>query len=200
MRDTWKNLLNKISKSQTLRKKCLYSKFSGPYFSEFGLKSEIYLLVSVQMRENTDQTNSNYGHLFCNESCCIFNRNESVIIEVSYYLSYCAKCNVTNNFLKYSRIFFKYKDISCDFFHELLGEGNNSKIWETNKIFVDFARDYCAMTSLSLAHKNIYAPNVNKRNIFQNKIYDRIYLNYTVMFCGQPWNIISFWSIFILLT
>ena len=35
--------------------------FSGPYFLTFGLNTERYL-VSVRMRENLDQKNSEYGH------------------------------------------------------------------------------------------------------------------------------------------
>ena len=38
--------------------------FSGPYFPAFGLNTEIYCksLYSVQMRENTDQKNTECGH------------------------------------------------------------------------------------------------------------------------------------------
>ena len=39
--------------------------YSGPQFPAFGLNSERYgvsLLYSVQMRENADQNNSEYGH------------------------------------------------------------------------------------------------------------------------------------------
>ena len=39
--------------------------YSGPHFPAFGLNSERYgvsLLYSVQMRENADQNNSEYGH------------------------------------------------------------------------------------------------------------------------------------------
>ena len=41
------------------------------------------------------------------------------------------------------------------------------------EIFVNLARGYCAITSLSLAHTNIILRcDVNKRNMFQNKVYD----------------------------
>ena len=36
--------------------------FSSPYFSAFGLNTERYSPYSVQMRRNTDQKNSEYGH------------------------------------------------------------------------------------------------------------------------------------------
>ena len=54
--------------------KCvLIQSYSGQYFSSFGLNTERYENVelrsispnSVQMQENTDQNNSEYGHLLC---------------------------------------------------------------------------------------------------------------------------------------
>ena len=56
----------------TLRGKCPYS-YSGPYFPAFGLNTERYGEISpylVQMRENTDQNNSEYWHflrIFCRD-------------------------------------------------------------------------------------------------------------------------------------
>ena len=44
--------------------------YSGPHFPAFGLNSERYgvsLLYSVQMRENADQNNSEYGHFLSSE-------------------------------------------------------------------------------------------------------------------------------------
>ena len=35
--------------------------FSGPFFPAFGLNTERYGMRRVQMRENTDQKNSEYG-------------------------------------------------------------------------------------------------------------------------------------------
>ena len=50
-------------------------------------------------------------------------------------------------------------------FHEPLGERNNSRIWETSKIFLSIARG-----------KNI--AYVNNRNILQNKAYNQINFNF----------------------
>ena len=53
-----------VSGIVTLRGKCPYS-YSGPYFPAFGLNTERYGEISpylVQMRENTDQNNSECGH------------------------------------------------------------------------------------------------------------------------------------------
>ena len=54
---------------ESLREKCPYSEFSGPYFSAFGLNTEIRSIASysVQIRENTDQKNSEYGHFLRSE-------------------------------------------------------------------------------------------------------------------------------------
>ena len=41
----------------SLRKKCPYSEFSGLYFPAFGLNTERY-----EVRKNTNQKNSEYGH------------------------------------------------------------------------------------------------------------------------------------------
>ena len=43
----------------------------------------------------------------------------------------------------------------CDLFPDPLGECNNSKTFKTNEIFVNIAQVYCAITSLSLAHKYV---------------------------------------------
>ena len=40
--------------------------YSGPHFPAFGLNTEFCISpYSVQMRENADQNNSEYGHFFC---------------------------------------------------------------------------------------------------------------------------------------
>ena len=48
--------------------------YSGSYFPAFGLSMERYRvsLHSVQMRENADQNNSEYGHLFRQCGATIF--------------------------------------------------------------------------------------------------------------------------------
>ena len=50
-------------------KSILIRNCSGPYFPTFGVNTERYFVsqCSVQMRENTDQKNSEYGHFFCSE-------------------------------------------------------------------------------------------------------------------------------------
>ena len=48
----------------SLRKKCPYLEFSGPYFPAFGLNTERYRVSW----ENKDQTNSEYGH-FLRSGC-----------------------------------------------------------------------------------------------------------------------------------
>ena len=40
---------------------------SGPYFLAFGLNTERYGVSSVRMLENTDQSNSEYGHFLRSE-------------------------------------------------------------------------------------------------------------------------------------
>ena len=42
--------------------KLLVFRVSAPYFTALGLNKEGYSPYSVQMRENTDQENSKYGH------------------------------------------------------------------------------------------------------------------------------------------
>ena len=41
--------------------------YSVPYFPAFGMNSKSISLYSVQMRENTDQNNSEYRHFSCSE-------------------------------------------------------------------------------------------------------------------------------------
>ena len=57
----------------TLHEKCPYSEFFWPVFSytrtEYGEIRSISP-YSVQMRENTDQKNSEYGHFWRSDSVC----------------------------------------------------------------------------------------------------------------------------------
>ena len=52
-----------------LREKCPYSEFFGPFFPTFGLNKERYG-VSLRVRENKDQKNSEYGHFSRSEHHC----------------------------------------------------------------------------------------------------------------------------------
>ena len=52
------------------------------------------------------------------------------------------------------QIFYKFL-ICCDIFREPLSEGNNMKIRETSKTFVDISRRYSEKTSLLLVQKNV---------------------------------------------
>ena len=59
-----------------------------------------------------------------------------------------------------------------------LGKWNSSKIWEGSKLFVSIAQGYHAKLRLSLPYEICKERDVNKRNIIQNKVFDRIYFNY----------------------
>ena len=52
----------------TLREKCPYSKFFWSVFSRIWTEYGEILPYSVQMRENKDQKNSEYGHFSCSDS------------------------------------------------------------------------------------------------------------------------------------
>ena len=63
----FRNLLNaSISILSTLHEECPYLEFPGPHFSALRLNTKIYSVCkssySVQMRENNDQKDSEYGH------------------------------------------------------------------------------------------------------------------------------------------
>ena len=52
----------------SLREKCPYSEFFWSVFSRIRIeyeKDSVFSLFSVQMRENADQKNSEYGHFSC---------------------------------------------------------------------------------------------------------------------------------------
>ena len=51
-------------------------------------------------------------------------------------------------------------DKYCDLFNEQLGEWSNSEMWETRKIFTNTTQGYYALTSLSLACKNVFLRKV----------------------------------------
>ena len=70
----------------TLRGKCPYS-YSGPYFPAFGLNTERYGEISpylVQMRENTDQNNSEYWHFLRIFSRDIYFRFKTILELILY--------------------------------------------------------------------------------------------------------------------
>ena len=56
--------------------------YSGPYFPTFGLNMKRYS-VSLQMREYTDQNNSEYGHFL--RSVCLFIILKSHMIHMYIY-------------------------------------------------------------------------------------------------------------------
>ena len=63
--------------------------------------------------------------------------------------------------------------IFYELFHEVFGESDNSKIWETSKTFVNILRGFCEILSLLWADKNIKGRDVNKMATFQNKVHDQ---------------------------
>ena len=77
----------KKRESITLRKKCPYSKLFWSVFSRIRTEyREIRSIspYSVQMRENTDQNNSNYGHFSCS---VIHTQNIKSLFNVEGYLA-----------------------------------------------------------------------------------------------------------------
>ena len=75
------------------------------------------------------------------------------------------------------QVFYKFL-IFWNLNQEPLGKWNSSKIWEMSKIFVNIAWGYYVKASLSLPCKIYKEGDVNKKNIFQNKVYDRICFNH----------------------
>ena len=70
----------------TLRKKCPYSEFFWPAFSQIWTEYGEILRISpysVRMRENADQNNSEYGHFSRSDSLCDHK------INCYYYYYYC---------------------------------------------------------------------------------------------------------------
>ena len=81
---------NSLLKDTHCVKSVLIRSYYGPHFPAFGLNTEIRSMspYSVQMRENVDQNNSEYGHFLRSDTlyACnhIYNGFYTVILKCSY--------------------------------------------------------------------------------------------------------------------
>ena len=72
------------------------------------------------------------------------------------------------------QIFYEFL-IFPDLFYKNLDESNNRKIWRTSKIFVNIARGYCGIISLSFGHKKICKKfDANKKYISKNRSFSNM--------------------------